>query len=247
MDWAKRGVKVVHSDELDLNTPQTSGMTRAAAITHARTGASKLWAGTMLVQPDARTGPHHHGELETVLYVVRGRIRMRWGDQLEFSEEARPGDFIYVPPYVPHHGDQCQPRRYLRSCSCKRRTGSDCCQFGPAHSRTRQCGAWLHAVSPRSLIISGRKKEKSQEAAYFKAGSINVRSVADIRQKPPTPAALANVPMPFAGRASWRSDWGISPSRCILAISVVLGKPSLAAAPLLPPTTPFVSRRVSTM
>jgi hypothetical protein len=52
------------------------------------------WAGTMLVQPDARTGPHHHGELETVLYVVKGRIRMRRGDQLEFSEEARPGDFI---------------------------------------------------------------------------------------------------------------------------------------------------------
>ena len=102
MDRAKHGVKIVHSDELDLNTPQTSGMTRAAAITHARTGASKLWAGTMLVQPDAKTGPHHHGELETVLYVVKGRVRMRWGDQLEFSEEASPGDFTYVPPYVPH-------------------------------------------------------------------------------------------------------------------------------------------------
>src|SRR5882724_8471996 len=66
MDWVKHGVKIVHSDELDLNTPQTSGMTRAAAITHARAGASKLWAGTMMVQADAKTGPHHHGELETV-------------------------------------------------------------------------------------------------------------------------------------------------------------------------------------
>jgi hypothetical protein len=52
MDWAQHGVKIVHSDELDLNTPQTSGMTRAAAITHAKAGASKLWAGTMVVQPD---------------------------------------------------------------------------------------------------------------------------------------------------------------------------------------------------
>jgi len=43
MDWAKHGVKIAHSDELDLNTPQTSGMTRAAAITHAKAGASKLW------------------------------------------------------------------------------------------------------------------------------------------------------------------------------------------------------------
>ena len=113
MDWANHGVKIVHSGELDLNTPQTSGMTRAAAITHARVGASKLWAGTMVVQPDAKTGPHHHGELETVLYVVKGRIRMRWGDQLEFSEEARPGDFIYVPPYVPHQEINASPDEML--------------------------------------------------------------------------------------------------------------------------------------
>jgi uncharacterized RmlC-like cupin family protein len=109
MDWAKHGVKIVHSDDLDLNTPQTSGMTRAAAITQARAGATKLWAGTMLVQPDAKTGPHHHGELGTVLYVVKGRVRMRWGDQLEFSGEANPGDFIYVPPYVPHQEINASP------------------------------------------------------------------------------------------------------------------------------------------
>ena len=39
-------------------------------------------------EPDATTGPHHHGELETVLYVVKGRVRMRWGDHLELSESA---------------------------------------------------------------------------------------------------------------------------------------------------------------
>jgi uncharacterized RmlC-like cupin family protein len=102
MDWKEHGIKIVRAGELDSNTPQTVGMTRAAAITHARTGASKLWAGTVVVEPDAKTGPHHHGELETVLYVVRGRARMRWGEKLEFSDEAGPGDFIYVPPYVPH-------------------------------------------------------------------------------------------------------------------------------------------------
>jgi uncharacterized RmlC-like cupin family protein len=102
MDWEHHGVKIVRATELDPNTPQTPGMSRSAAITHARTGATKLWAGTVLVQPDAKTGPHHHGELETVLYVVRGRARMRWGDHLEFSDEAGPGDFIFVPPFVPH-------------------------------------------------------------------------------------------------------------------------------------------------
>src|SRR5213082_4171158 len=95
-DWKANGIRIVRAGELDSNTPQTTGMTRAAAITHARTGASKLWAGTVVVEPDAKTGPHHHGELETVLYVVRGRARMRWGDRLEFSGEAGPGDFIFV-------------------------------------------------------------------------------------------------------------------------------------------------------
>jgi len=102
MNWENAGVKIVRAGELDGNTPQTPGMTRAAAITHARTGASKLWAGTVVVAPDARTAAHHHGELETVLYIVKGRARMRWGEHLEFSGEAGPGDFIYVPPYVPH-------------------------------------------------------------------------------------------------------------------------------------------------
>lgn len=101
-DWKEHGVRIVRAGELDSNTPQTPGMSRAAAITHARTGASKLWAGTVVVQPAVRTGAHHHGELETVLYIVRGRARFRWGDSLEFVDEAGPGDFIYVPPYVPH-------------------------------------------------------------------------------------------------------------------------------------------------
>lgn len=101
-DWKTEGVRIVHANDLDMNTPQTPGMTRAAAITHAKTGASKLWAGTVVVQPNVKTGAHHHGELESVLYVIRGRARMRWGNHLEFVDEAGPGDFIYVPPYVPH-------------------------------------------------------------------------------------------------------------------------------------------------
>lgn len=101
-DWKHNGIRIVRSGELDTNTPQTPGMNRAAAITHASAGASKLWAGTVTIHPNARTGAHHHGELESVIYVVKGRARMRWGDSLEFAAEAGPGDFIYVPPYVPH-------------------------------------------------------------------------------------------------------------------------------------------------
>src|ERR1700758_4979872 len=101
-DWKLHGVKIIRAGNLDTDTPQTPGMTRAAAIDHARTGASKLWAGTVVVEPNAKTGAHHHGELETVLYIVRGRARFRWGEKLEFVDEAGPGDFIYVPPFVPH-------------------------------------------------------------------------------------------------------------------------------------------------
>src|SRR6202046_342973 len=113
MDWKQHGVKIVHAGELDSNTPQTPGMTRAAAITHARTGASKLWAGTVVVEPHAKTGPHHHGELESVIYVVRGRARMRWGDRLQFIAEAGPGDFIFVPPFVPHQEINASPSESL--------------------------------------------------------------------------------------------------------------------------------------
>ena len=101
-DWRNHGVRVVTSERLDFNTPQTPGMTRAAAINRASAGAEKLWAGTVEIHPNAKTGAHHHGALESVIYVVRGKARMRWGDQLEYVAEAGPGDFIYVPPYVPH-------------------------------------------------------------------------------------------------------------------------------------------------
>jgi uncharacterized RmlC-like cupin family protein len=100
--WKHDGVRVIPGDRLDPNTAQTPGMFRQAAINYARVGAEKIWAGTVSIEPNAKTGVHHHGELESVIYVVRGRARMRWGERLEFVAEAGPGDFIYVPPYVPH-------------------------------------------------------------------------------------------------------------------------------------------------
>lgn len=100
--WKFDGIRVVRGSELDINTPQTPGMNRAAAINAARAGAQKLWAGTVSIHADAKTGAHHHGDLESVIYVVSGRARMRWGERLEFTAEAGPGDFIFVPPWVPH-------------------------------------------------------------------------------------------------------------------------------------------------
>jgi uncharacterized RmlC-like cupin family protein len=114
-DWRLHGVRVVHGDELDPNTPQTPGMSRMAAITAARGGADKLWAGTVDIEPAATTGAHHHGPVESIIYVAAGRARMRWGERLEFVAEAGPGDFIFVPPFVPHQESNASPDEPL-SC-----------------------------------------------------------------------------------------------------------------------------------
>jgi uncharacterized RmlC-like cupin family protein len=71
--WRYDGVKVVSGQHLDVNTPQTEGMNRAAAINHATAGAEKLWAGTVHIHPDAKTGAHHHGDLESIIYIVSGQ------------------------------------------------------------------------------------------------------------------------------------------------------------------------------
>ena len=74
--WRNDGVRVVHGDQLDVNTAQTPGMNRAAAINYARMGAEKLWAGTVVIHPKAKTGAHQPGPVERVVYVVSGRTRM---------------------------------------------------------------------------------------------------------------------------------------------------------------------------
>jgi uncharacterized RmlC-like cupin family protein len=113
-DWRELGVRVIKGDRLDPNTAQTPGMFRQAAINAARVGAQRLWAGTVSIRPDAKTGAHHHGALESVIYVVLGRARMRWGERLEYVAEAEPGDFIFVPPYVPHQEINASPDQELQ-------------------------------------------------------------------------------------------------------------------------------------
>ena len=111
--WKHDGVRVITAGSLDPNTAQTPGMDRKAAIDFARAGAQKLWAGTVTIHANAKTGAHHHGPLESVIYVVKGRARMRWGERLEFVAEAGPGDFIFVPPYVPHQEINADPEQVL--------------------------------------------------------------------------------------------------------------------------------------
>src|SRR5438876_12185110 len=119
MRWKHDGIRIVKHDELDARTAQTLGMQRRAAVTTERTGAAKLWAGTVTIDPKAKTGAHHHGDLESVIYVVNGVARLRWGDKLEFMAEAGPGDFIYVPPFVPHQEINASDTEPLSCVLCR--------------------------------------------------------------------------------------------------------------------------------
>ena len=113
LHWRDHGIRIVRHDQLDANTPQTAGMQRAAAITAASAGSHKLWAGTVGIEANARTGAHHHAELESVIYVIQGCARLRWGERLEYYAEAGPGDFIFVPPFVPHQEINASPHERL--------------------------------------------------------------------------------------------------------------------------------------
>ena len=119
MQWRQHGVRVIPANSLDSNTAQTPGMSRAAAVNFARVGAQKIWAGTVHIHANAKTGAHHHGDLESVIYVVRGRARMRWGEKLEFVAEAGPGDFIFIPPYVPHQEINASADETLECVLCR--------------------------------------------------------------------------------------------------------------------------------
>jgi uncharacterized RmlC-like cupin family protein len=153
-DWRAHGVKIVPSSQLDLNTPQTPGMARAAAITHARTGAGKLWAGTVNINANAKTGAHHHGELESVIYVVNGRARMRWGEHLEFVAEAGPGDFIYVPPFVPHQEINASTSEVL---SCVGRSTASASLIA---TQSFRCRTGKLLVRPNGLTYAARSEQK---------------------------------------------------------------------------------------
>ena len=102
MSNEKQEVRVIKPQQFDANTPQTPGMQRVAAVSKQLAGAQGLWVGITVVAPNVDSGAHHHGGTETVIYVVSGHAKIRWGDRMQFEEDVEAGDFIYVPPFAPH-------------------------------------------------------------------------------------------------------------------------------------------------
>ena len=95
-------VRIVKPHQRDTSTAQTPGMHRAEGCGAKTVGAQSIWVGHVSVDKGVRSGPHHHGELESVIYVISGKARFRFGDKLEQTVEAEPGDFVFVPPYLVH-------------------------------------------------------------------------------------------------------------------------------------------------
>ena len=84
-------------------------MKREAGISAALTDSKGLWMGTAINSPGASSGAHHHGANESGIYILRGRVRFRWGEHLEHVVDTEPGDFIFVPPYEVHLEENLDP------------------------------------------------------------------------------------------------------------------------------------------
>jgi uncharacterized RmlC-like cupin family protein len=95
-------VRIVKPHERDTSTAQTPGMERAEGCGAKTVGAQSIWVGHVHMNEGVRSGPHHHGEVESVIYVISGNARFRYGDKLENVVEAQAGDFVFVPPYLVH-------------------------------------------------------------------------------------------------------------------------------------------------
>jgi uncharacterized RmlC-like cupin family protein len=97
--------KLVHVPKSALTVPagQSNGMQRLEAISGRSAGSAKLWMGESHVAAGSRSADHHHGESESAIFVVSGNPEFVFlEDGVERRIRTRPGDYVYVPPFVPH-------------------------------------------------------------------------------------------------------------------------------------------------
>ncbi|HEY0807771.1 MAG TPA: cupin domain-containing protein [Pseudonocardiaceae bacterium] len=101
-DWHAT-LRHIKGAELTGDTSQTAGMTRTEAISGKTVGSTKVWMGQTQVAPHTNSGDHHHGAAETAIYVVSGHPVFVFAEgEDEVQIETEPGDYVFVPPYVPH-------------------------------------------------------------------------------------------------------------------------------------------------
>ena len=93
-----------------IQLPARQRVQRFAAITHHSVGAEKRWMGETRVAPATVSGNHHHGESETAIYVWKGHPESVFHDgRRDVRVWTNPGDYVFVPPYVPHREENPNP------------------------------------------------------------------------------------------------------------------------------------------
>jgi uncharacterized RmlC-like cupin family protein len=71
-------------------------------ISGQTTNATGLSMHLVVIPPGARAEPHIHIGYETGIYVLEGQVLTRWGHALENEVTSAAGDFLFIPPDVPH-------------------------------------------------------------------------------------------------------------------------------------------------
>jgi uncharacterized RmlC-like cupin family protein len=100
----------IKASEITSDTAQSGGMRRFAALSGRSVGADKLWMGETHVSPSTASSNHHHGESETGIYVRSGNPEFVFHDGVkEVRIATEPGDYIFVPPYLPHREENPDP------------------------------------------------------------------------------------------------------------------------------------------
>jgi uncharacterized RmlC-like cupin family protein len=95
-------LRVVRAAETTMATAQTTGMTRRTGIDRGTAGAERIWLGSVTGHAGMDSGPHHHGEAETAVYVLSGQMRFYYGEGYREYRDVGPGDFVFIPPFLPH-------------------------------------------------------------------------------------------------------------------------------------------------
>ena len=86
----------------DANTANSGGAVRVSGVSIQHTPATRLWFGKVHNDPGYRSVTHHHGEAETGGYVLSGKARIYFGEKFEDYVDMEPGDWVFVPPFMPH-------------------------------------------------------------------------------------------------------------------------------------------------
>jgi uncharacterized RmlC-like cupin family protein len=84
----------------DRDVPR--GVVGGAEISESTAGAQHIYMGVFRVPAGARSLPHYHEHCESAVYMLSGRLKVRWGDRLEHEVTLEPRDLVYVPPRETH-------------------------------------------------------------------------------------------------------------------------------------------------